>query len=166
MVTIWITFSNENLKEWFLLSARMTRKFMMISFAEYQKVLHAQPLVISITWAYVSGLCKRGPFCDRKARSVTELARQQKQNEKKIIIVRLKEGKKGNSQGTRQEPLRIQVNNNCSKYSRTSIIRTFRLSGLFLWSRFFFKQKTAYEILSGLVGSEMCIRDSTTSSRY
>ena len=26
---------------------------------------------------------------------------------------------------------------------------------------FFFKQKTAYEILSGLVGSEMCIRDST-----
>jgi len=23
----------------------------------------------------------------------------------------------------------------------------------------FFKQKTAYEILSGLVGSEMCIRD-------
>ena len=24
---------------------------------------------------------------------------------------------------------------------------------------FFFKQKTAYEILSGLVGSEMCIRD-------
>ena len=26
---------------------------------------------------------------------------------------------------------------------------------------FFFKQKTAYEILSGLVGSEMCIRDSS-----
>ena len=26
-------------------------------------------------------------------------------------------------------------------------------------SLFFFKQKTAYEILSGLVGSEMCIRD-------
>ena len=25
--------------------------------------------------------------------------------------------------------------------------------------KFFFKQKTAYEILSGLVGSEMCIRD-------
>ena len=25
--------------------------------------------------------------------------------------------------------------------------------------RYFFKQKTAYEILSGLVGSEMCIRD-------
>ncbi len=25
---------------------------------------------------------------------------------------------------------------------------------------FFFKQKTAYEILIGLVGSEMCIRDS------
>ncbi len=24
---------------------------------------------------------------------------------------------------------------------------------------FFFKQKTAYEILSGLVGSEVCIRD-------
>lgn len=51
----WLTFSNENLEEWFLLSARMTRKFvkcakfLMISFAEYQKVLHAQPLVISIT---------------------------------------------------------------------------------------------------------------------
>ena len=28
---------------------------------------------------------------------------------------------------------------------------------------FFFKQKTAYEILSGLVGSEMCIRDSIKS---
>ena len=27
----------------------------------------------------------------------------------------------------------------------------------------FFKQKTAYEILSGLVGSEMCIRDSVCS---
>ncbi len=27
---------------------------------------------------------------------------------------------------------------------------------------FFFKQKTAYEILFGLVGSEMCIRDRTT----
>ncbi len=26
---------------------------------------------------------------------------------------------------------------------------------------FFFKQKTAYEILIGLVGSEMCIRDSS-----
>ena len=26
---------------------------------------------------------------------------------------------------------------------------------------FFFKQKTAYEIASCLVGSEMCIRDST-----
>ena len=29
---------------------------------------------------------------------------------------------------------------------------------------FFFKQKTAYEILSGLVGSEMCIRDSCVHS--
>ncbi len=28
---------------------------------------------------------------------------------------------------------------------------------------FFFKQKTAYEILIGLVGSEMCIRDSGTT---
>ncbi len=27
---------------------------------------------------------------------------------------------------------------------------------------FFFKQKTAYEISLGLVGSEMCIRDRTT----
>ena len=29
---------------------------------------------------------------------------------------------------------------------------------------FFFKQKTAYEILSGLVGSEMCIRDRLRST--
>ncbi len=29
---------------------------------------------------------------------------------------------------------------------------------------FFFKQKTAYEILSGLVGSEMCIRDGATGA--
>ena len=69
-------------------------KFLTISFAEYQRVLHAQLLVISTTSAYVSGLCKRGPFRDRKARSVTELARKQKQNKQKIIIiVRLKEGK-------------------------------------------------------------------------
>ncbi len=27
---------------------------------------------------------------------------------------------------------------------------------------FFFKQKTAYELLRSLVGSEMCIRDRTT----
>ncbi len=27
---------------------------------------------------------------------------------------------------------------------------------------FFFKQKTAYEMLRSLVGSEMCIRDRTT----
>ena len=51
----WLTFGNENLEEWFLLSARMTRKFvkrskfLTISFAEYQRVLHAQPSVISIT---------------------------------------------------------------------------------------------------------------------
>ena len=30
----------------------------------------------------------------------------------------------------------------------------------FVFSFFFFKQRTAYEILSGLVGSEMCIKDS------
>ena len=29
-----------------------------------------------------------------------------------------------------------------------------------LFSTFFFKQKTAYEIMPSLVGSEMCIRDS------
>ena len=28
------------------------------------------------------------------------------------------------------------------------------------WGGFFFKQKTAYEMLRSLVGSEMCIRDS------
>ena len=31
---------------------------------------------------------------------------------------------------------------------------------------FFFKQKTAYEIGSGLVGSEMCIRDSYRGTRH
>jgi len=31
---------------------------------------------------------------------------------------------------------------------------------------FFFKQKTAYEIRLSLVGSEMCIRDSSTRSGY
>ena len=30
---------------------------------------------------------------------------------------------------------------------------------------FFFKQKTAYEMLRSLVGSEMCIRDSTSRVR-
>ena len=31
---------------------------------------------------------------------------------------------------------------------------------------FFFKQKTAYEVLRSLVGSEMCIRDRITLGRY
>ena len=67
-------------------------KFLTIGFAEFQKVL--QPLVIRIISAYVSGLCKQGSFRFRKARSVTELARKQKQNKKiLIIIIRLKEGK-------------------------------------------------------------------------
>ena len=30
---------------------------------------------------------------------------------------------------------------------------------------FFFKQKTAYEVLRSLVGSEMCIRDSPTAAK-
>ena len=36
------------------------------------------------------------------------------------------------------------------------------IPGLVVWvvSFFFFKQKTAYEMLRSLVGSEMCIRDS------
>eukprot|EP00658_Telonema_sp_P-2_P052844 TRINITY_DN41159_c0_g1_i1.p2 TRINITY_DN41159_c0_g1~~TRINITY_DN41159_c0_g1_i1.p2 ORF type:complete len:127 (+),score=33.12 TRINITY_DN41159_c0_g1_i1:77-457(+) len=37
------------------------------------------------------------------------------------------------------------------------------LSGFFICF-FFFKQKTAYEMLRSLVGSEMCIRDSTQKS--
>src|SRR5428012_25123 len=32
---------------------------------------------------------------------------------------------------------------------------------LFCYGFFFFKQKTAYEIMPSLVGSEMCIRDSS-----
>ncbi|CZR99127.1 hypothetical protein CDFC105_63929 [Clostridioides difficile] len=31
---------------------------------------------------------------------------------------------------------------------------------------FFFKQKTAYEIMPSLVGSEMCIRDSLSKTEY
>ena len=31
---------------------------------------------------------------------------------------------------------------------------------------FFFKQKTAYEIMPSLVGSEMCIRDSSESGAF
>ncbi len=39
----------------------------------------------------------------------------------------------------------------------------FYVPGIILrWKFFFFKQKTAYEIASCLVGSEMCIRDRTT----
>src|SRR5450759_5704048 len=34
---------------------------------------------------------------------------------------------------------------------------------LFFFFFFFFKQKTAYEIMPSLVGSEMCIRDRTSS---
>ncbi len=33
---------------------------------------------------------------------------------------------------------------------------------LYRYKFFFFKQKTAYEMLRSLVGSEMCIRDRTT----
>ncbi len=36
------------------------------------------------------------------------------------------------------------------------------IPGSFIMIFFFLKQKTAYEILIGLVGSEMCIRDRTT----
>ena len=32
-------------------------------------------------------------------------------------------------------------------------------NGVFEFRLFFFKQKTAYEVLRSLVGSEMCIRD-------
>ena len=35
-----------------------------------------------------------------------------------------------------------------------------KLFSALFWSFFFFKQKTAYEMLRSLVGSEMCIRDS------
>ena len=36
---------------------------------------------------------------------------------------------------------------------------------MFLFIFFFFKQKTAYEIMPSLVGSEMCIRDRSISSQ-
>src|SRR5674536_407467 len=35
----------------------------------------------------------------------------------------------------------------------------------FVWYFFFFKQKTAYEMLRSLVGSEMCIRDRGVDDR-
>ncbi len=44
----------------------------------------------------------------------------------------------------------------------TVIVLTLRPS--FLLNFFFFKQKTAYEIMPSLVGSEMCIRDSHGST--
>ena len=34
-----------------------------------------------------------------------------------------------------------------------------------MWVFFFFKQKTAYEMLRSLVGSEMCIRDRCSAAR-
>eukprot|EP00831_Metopus_contortus_P067872 TRINITY_DN60618_c0_g1_i1.p2 TRINITY_DN60618_c0_g1~~TRINITY_DN60618_c0_g1_i1.p2 ORF type:complete len:139 (+),score=18.26 TRINITY_DN60618_c0_g1_i1:47-463(+) len=40
-----------------------------------------------------------------------------------------------------------------------------RLKFFFCGFFFFFKQKTAYEMQRGLVGSEMCIRDRPTSAR-
>ena len=39
------------------------------------------------------------------------------------------------------------------------------LGGRRIIKKNFFKQKTAYEIMPSLVGSEMCIRDSTWRSR-
>ena len=40
-----------------------------------------------------------------------------------------------------------------------------RREGLRLYWFFFFKQKTAYEVLGSLVGSEMCIRDGLEAAR-
>ena len=38
---------------------------------------------------------------------------------------------------------------------------SYRETTYYVFLVFFFKQKTAYEIMPSLVGSEMCIRDST-----
>ncbi len=43
--------------------------------------------------------------------------------------------------------------------------RDFLFSGIQTVLLFFFKQKTAYEIMPSLVGSEMCIRDSADETR-
>ena len=103
----WLTFGNENLEEWFLLSARMTRKFVKRS--KLAKCASCS----SLSNFYHISSCFR-------AVQTRPLSRSQRQvgdrTSKETIIVRLKEGKKGNNQGTRQEPLRIQVSNNCSKY--------------------------------------------------
>ena len=103
--------------------ARMTRKFvkrskfLTISFAEYQRVPHAQLLVISTTSAYVSGLCKRGPLSRSQSQVGDRTSKETKTEQtKKNNNSKTKRGKKGNNPGTRQEPLRIQVNNNFSKY--------------------------------------------------
>ena len=42
--------------------------------------------------------------------------------------------------------------------------KTFHWGFIILYAYGIFKQKTAYEILSGLVGSEMCIRDSRSAA--
>eukprot|EP00658_Telonema_sp_P-2_P017550 TRINITY_DN16828_c0_g1_i1.p1 TRINITY_DN16828_c0_g1~~TRINITY_DN16828_c0_g1_i1.p1 ORF type:complete len:116 (-),score=35.95 TRINITY_DN16828_c0_g1_i1:29-376(-) len=41
-----------------------------------------------------------------------------------------------------------------------SCFSCFSILVVYVWLFFFFKQKTAYEMLRSLVGSEMCIRDS------
>src|SRR5450756_2074209 len=47
------------------------------------------------------------------------------------------------------------------KISSNSILNHL-FTSLFYFIFFFFKQKTAYEIMPSLVGSEMCIRDSSS----
>ena len=69
---------------------------------------------------YHISLCFRAVQTRPPSRSQNQVGDQTseetKTEHKQIIIVRLIEGKKGNNLGTRQEPLRIQVNNNCLKY--------------------------------------------------
>ena len=63
------------------------------------------------------------------------------------------------SQIGRGEPIRDTARV-LSRYCDVLARRTFKQSDLEEYAIFFFKQKTAYEMLRSLVGSEMCIRDS------
>ena len=51
-------------------------------------------------------------------------------------------------------------------YPSSCLIHETGMATLAQYFIFFFKQKTAYEIASCLVGSEMCIRDSLASIPY
>ena len=59
---------------------------------------------------------------------------------------------------------RIVGSTNTCYYSENQIFLFFKVLNTNMPHIFFFKQKTAYEIMPSLVGSEMCIRDRSKQS--